>query len=205
MPVLKSKILNKRDIDWTHKIILTDLKIDPRVLEMHRQRIDTIFASLPVEKRSQQLHNIILRDNLFSKAMDFILPCYDFEFNSEDVDEIAKGVIATYGDDKKDHANEIAKKMISKALIFNDLQKTYNIEITDEELMNILQDYYQNTNQPIRDFMEDSQKFNNAKHTLLEEKTIAFIIDKFEKDLSELEKKMQELINKNQQEQNNDK
>ena len=196
MPVLKSKIINKREIDWTQKIVLTDLKVDPKVLELHRQRIDTIFASLPIEKRSQQLHNIILRDNLFSKAMEIIVPCYDFEFNSNDINEISKSVILNYGEDKKEHANDIAKRMITKALIFNDLQNSFDIKITDDELMSILQDYYQNTNQPIRDFMEDSEKFNNAKNTLLEEKTTAFIIEKFPKDLTELERKMQDLINK---------
>lgn len=195
MPVLKSKIINKREIDWNKMLILTDLKVDPQIFEMHRQRINTIFASLPIEKRNQQLHNIILRDNLFSKAMEIIVPSYDFEFDKEDVNKIAIGVVNNYGEDKKPNAENIAKKMITKALIFHDLQKTYNIEITDDELMNILQDYYQNTNQPIRDFMEDSEKFNNAKNTLLEEKTTAFIIDKFPKDLSELERKMQELMN----------
>lgn len=57
MPVLKSKILNKRDIDWTQKIILTDLKIDPRVLEMHRQRIDTI---LQVSLLKKEVNNYII-------------------------------------------------------------------------------------------------------------------------------------------------
>lgn len=203
MPVLKSKIVNKRDIDWTKTIVLNDLKVDPQVLEMHKQRIDTIFASLPIEQRGQQLHNIVLRDNLFSKAMEFIVPCYDFEFASEDVSEIAKGVVANYGESKKPHAEEIAKRMITKALIFDDIQRSFNLEISDDELMNILQDYYKNTNQPIRDFMEDSEKFNNAKRTLLEEKTTAFIIEKFPKDLSELERKMQEMMKK--QKEDNDK
>ncbi len=202
MAVLKSKIINKRDIDWNQTIVLTDLKVDPKILETHRQRIDTIFANLPIEARNQQLHNIIVRDNLFSKAMELILPSYDFEFSSEDIDLISKDVANNLSDDKKQHANEIAKKMITKALIFNDLQKTYKLEITDEELMNILEDYYQKTNQPIRDFMVDSEKFNKAKTTLLEEKTIAFIIEKFPRDLSELEKKIKELINKNQNNKN---
>ena len=200
MNVLKSKITNKRDIDWKRTIYISDLKIDPQVLEMHKQRINTVFANLPEEARNQQLHNIVLRDNLFSKAMDILVEYYDFEIDQADVEEFKKGILATFGPEKEQYADEIARKLIIKALIFADLQETYDIKITDQELVGILQDYYEQTNQPIRDFMQDKQRFESAKATLLEEKTTAFIIDKFPRNLEELEKKLYQSLRKVQQE-----
>ena len=196
MSVLKSKITNKRDIDWKRTIYISDLKIDPQVLEMHKQRINTVFANLPEEARNQQLHNIVLRDNLFSKAMDILVEYYDIDIDNDDVEEFKKGILATFGPEKEQYADEIARKLIIKALIFDDLQKTYDIKITDQELVGILQDYYEQTNQPIRDFMQDKQRFESAKATLLEEKTTAFIIEKFPRNLEELEKKLYESLRK---------
>ncbi len=196
MATLKSKIINKRDIDWSQTIKLSELKIDSKTIEYHKQRINNVFSQLPENARQQHLHNIILRDNLFTKAMDNIVTYYDIEYDKDDIENIKSNLLKIHDDIEKENIELIVKKIISKALIFHDLQATYNIAITDDEMMNILHEYYQNTNQPIRDFMEDNDKFEKAKNTILEEKTVAFIIDKFPKDLSELEQKLKNIIDK---------
>lgn len=205
MNELKSKITNKRDIDWNTTIYISDLEIDPQVLEMHKQRINTVFANLSQEERDQQVQNVVLRDNLFSKAMDILVTYYDFDINPEDLKNFEDGIITAFGEEKRPYAEEIAKKLIMKALIFDDLQKTYDIKITDQELIDILQNYYQQTNQPIRDFMQDKQRFESAKATLLEEKTTAFIIEKFPRNLEELERKLYESLKKVQEQEKQDK
>lgn len=187
---LKSKIVEQQEIDWTKPLVISELRVDPQVLEMHKQRINTVFSQLPEQEREQQLHNIVLRDNLFSKAMDTLVQYYIMDLDPEDIKEYQNAIIASFGEEKRAYAEEIARKMIMKALIFKDLQEKYDIKITDQELIKILQDYYEQTNQPIRDFMQDKERFESAKQTLLEEKTTAFIIEKFPRDLSELEKKL---------------
>lgn len=187
---IKSKIVEKREIDWKTPIVISELRIDPQVLEMHKQRINTVFANLSEQERDQQLHNVVLRDNLFSQAMDRLVQSYTFDIDAEELAQYKQAIISSFGEDKSQYAEEIANKLIMKALIFADLQKEFDITITDQELVKILQDYYQQTNQPIRDFMSDKQRFESAKQTLLEEKTTAFIIEKFPRDLTELEKKL---------------
>lgn len=86
------------------------------------------------------------------------------------------------------------KKIIAKALIFQDLQKEFNIEIKDDELTKILESYYEETNLSIRDFKENKAQWEAAKSTLLEEKTTAFIVDKFDRDLSILEANIRKKI-----------
>lgn len=194
MPEMKSKIVSKKDIDWSRVIVLDELRVEPQVLEMHKQRINTVFKDLPEDQRNQQLHNIVIRDNLFNKAMDYLIQDYTFELDPNEVKLYEDGIIQSFGEEKRPYAHEIAEKLIQKNLIFADLQKEYNINITDDELTKILQDYYQQTNQPIRDFMQDEERFQAAKQTLLEEKTTAFIVDKFPRDMTELEKKIYESL-----------
>ncbi|WP_031488824.1 MPN555 family protein chaperone [Ureaplasma canigenitalium] len=192
----KSKITNKKDIDWSYTIVLEELRVDPTALENHKQRIEKIFAKESDEEKAQQLHNIVVRDNLFSAAMDKLAEFYEFEFVDEDIKNLIPRIISAFGEYKNNIAPEIAKKIIQKTLIFKDLQDTFNIEIKDEELEKILSSYYEETNQPIRDFKENKAQWEAARLTLLEEKTTAFIIDKFNRDLSILEKNIREKLAK---------
>lgn len=197
---MKSKIKSKKPIDWSRTIVITDVSIHPKVFEEHKKRVDTVFANLSEEMRNQQLNNIILRDNIFNKAMDFLVQDYEFEIDKEELDKFKNNLKSTLNQESDEILEEISEKLIKKILIFADIQKENNITISDDELIKILNNYYEQTNQPIRDFMEDKEKFENAKNSLLEEKTTAFIIEKFPRDLSEFEKKLYESLEKKQKE-----
>lgn len=215
----KSTIVNKKPIDWKHTIILEELNVDPKALEMHKERINTVFAKQTEEQRSQQLHNIIVRENLFNKAMTYLADFYEIDVNEEDIKDLAPRIKQAFGVEDEKLAYEIAQKIIAKALIFQDLQKEFTIEIKDEELTKILESYYEETNLSIRDFKENKAQWEAAKSTLLEEKTTAFIVDKFDRDLSileanirkkiaeqmELDKKIKEIQDNNKSKQNADK
>lgn len=197
---IKSKIISSKEIPWKTVIKLNSLQIDPQILKMHQDRIGKVFANASDEIKNQQVHNIVVRDNLFNKAMDIITSCYEFEINDEDIEKFETAIIQNFGDGKKSIAKNIAEKLVKKTLIFQDLEKKLNITMEDSEIKKILDEYYQATNQPIRGILEDEEKYKNAKATLLEEKMIATIIQKFPRDLVELEANMkkayEEFINK---------
>lgn len=186
----KSKIINKSPIDWDETIHISELRMDPNLLKAHTDRVNTVFAHLSEQERRQQIQNIVVRDNIFNIAMEYIDKFYEIEFDREELNNL---IIQLTNNLPKEYAQfipEIAKKAIKKDLIFNDIAQEYGIEISNEELINILNQYYSQTKQPIKDFMKDANKFEAAKKTLLEEKITAFIVDKFPKDLSELEAKL---------------
>lgn len=202
---MKSTLKVKKEIDWTRTIVIEDLVMDQSIAEMHKQRIDNIFKHLSEQERAMQLNNIVMRDNIFNAAMNFLFEDFEFTYDESEVKEFEKNIIENFGEDRKEIAKEFAKKIISKFLIFEHLQKLHDIKITDEELTSVLQNYYEQTNQPIRDFMKNEESFQSAKNTLLEEKTIGFIVDKFPKDLSKFEAKLYENLNKAQNEEKKDK
>lgn len=191
----KSTIKKIKDVDWTHTLILDDLVVDQNALNMHKQRIDAVYKSKTEEERAMQLHNIIVRENLFNKAMDYLTQFYEINLQQDEVDALAPKLKVFLGEDAPaDRLNAVAQKVIFKSLVFDDIQKEFKIEITDEELNEILENYYSETNLSIRDFKENKEQWNAAKKTLLDEKTTAFIIDKFPRDLNLLEKKLRERL-----------
>ncbi|MDE6472827.1 MAG: hypothetical protein K2K73_00235 [Ureaplasma sp.] len=191
---LKSKIKNKKPIDWTHTIVISDLAVDQNILKMHEERVNNIFASLSDLEKQQQVTNIIIRDNLFNKAMDFIISHYEIEIDPSDIEMLKVNLKNAFPQAQENVLNDIASKLIQKLLIFKDIQTEFNIDVSDEELISVLKDYYEKTNKPIRDFMQDEKSFQAAKNTLLEEKTTSFIIEKFPRDLEELKKKLNKYV-----------
>ncbi len=195
---MKSKIKSAKAIPWDTVLKLEKLQIDPQILKMHSERINKVFNNAPEEIRNQQIHNIVVRDNLFNKAMDIITTCYEFDINDEDVKAFEEAVIKNFGEEKRDVCHEIAIKLVKKTLIFQDLQEKLGIVMEDAEIKKVLDDYYQATNKPIRGILEDKEKYQGAKSTLLEEKIIATIIQKFPRDLTVLEANMKKAYEEHQ-------
>ncbi len=195
---MKSKIKSTKSIPWETVLKLEKLQIDPQILKMHTERINKVFNNAPEEIRNQQIHNIVVRDNLFNKAMDVITACYEFEINDEDVKAFEDAVIQNFGEEKRDVCHEIAIKLVKKTLIFQDLQEKLEITMDDNEIKKVLDDYYQATNKPIRGILEDKEKYAGAKSTLLEEKIIATLIQKFPRDLTVLEANMKKAYEEHQ-------
>lgn len=81
---MKSKIINRKPIDYNYVIEIDDIQIDPKNIENHRQRINTIFANKPEEYRLEQINKMIMHDILFSKAMDYLNTFYEFEIDQDE-------------------------------------------------------------------------------------------------------------------------
>lgn len=172
--------------------------IDQNLFESHKSRIEKVFANAPQEVKENQLQNILMRDTLFNKAMDKIVKCYEFELKQEDIDAFSKLIAVNIpknnsisDSDMKARIQQIAEKLIQKELIFNDIAATFNITVDAKETMEILNEYNKSTGNPINDITSDKTKLTGAVNALLEEKITAFIINKFDKDFSELQKNIQ--------------
>ncbi|MCV3743759.1 hypothetical protein OF377_02635 [Ureaplasma sp. ES3154-GEN] len=191
----KSVIKNKQPIEWKHTIEIEELRVDPKMLEMHKERVNQVFAKESEEKKAQQIHNIVVRENAFNAAMDYLVNFYDVEFSSEDIDLLGPKIKHVYGDEiDKTKLEEILKKIIYRGLIFKDLQTSLGIKVDDKELNKILENYYEQSNQSIRNFKSNQAQYEAARETLLEEKTIAEIIGRFTIDTSKYEKRLRDSL-----------
>ncbi|MDE7221853.1 MAG: hypothetical protein K2N40_01110, partial [Ureaplasma sp.] len=190
------KIIEKNPINWENVIEIDDITMKPELIESHRNKINTIFANKDDTYRDDQLNKVILHDLLFTKSMDTLVQFYKFEFNQEELSEIMKMVKITYTNLDDKALRIISEKTVMRELIFADLQKEFDISVTDDEITKILLGYYETTNQSIHEFMNNDEQKKAARSSILGEKTISFIISKFKFDLSKLSKKISEFISK---------
>lgn len=224
---MKSKIINRKPIDTTNTIVVQDVQVDPQNIEMHRQRINTIFAGKSEDYRLEQINKMIMHDILFSQAMNHLFKHYEFEIDPSEQEKFAELVISEWKkrsnqqtktnsskqhDDQNSTANEqefvideqskelakmAASKLIIQNLILEDIQQQNNITVDDKELEKILLDYYQNTNQPIRSFKQNPENYENARKSIIHEKTINYILSMFKFDLDKFNKELEEFVKKN--------
>ncbi|MDE6289654.1 MAG: hypothetical protein K2L64_02715, partial [Ureaplasma sp.] len=104
---LKSIIKSKKPIDWTHIIVIDDLQVDQNILKMHEERVNNIFSSLSDIEKQQQVTNIIIRDNLLNKAMDFIISHYDIEVDLNDIEMLKVNLKNAFPQAPENVLNEI--------------------------------------------------------------------------------------------------
>lgn len=204
---MKSRIINKKPIDTDYVIVIDDVNVDPKSIELHRQRIDTIFANQSEQYRLEQLNKMIMHDILFSKAMDHLYSHYEINIDDEDLETHIDFIKTNSHEDQKftPELEEIikatARKIIVQKLIFDDIQKEKNIIVSDSELETILQNYYKETNQPIRSFKQDPSRYEEARTSIINEKIISTIISMFkfdpEKFMERIKKAEEEIKNKN--------
>lgn len=196
---MKSKITSKKPFDLDHVIIVDNVNIDPQTIENHRQRINTIFANESKEYRDNQINNMIMHDILFVKAMDFLYTHYEFEIDQDELKDHINFLLERAPESAKEKITPEVQKMIDDSarrllvqkLIFDDIQKTYNIEVNDQELETILLGYYRQTNQPIRTFKQDPQRYEEARSSIINEKVITKIISLFKFNLDKFKENLE--------------
>ena len=197
---MKSRIIARRPYSPETIIIVDDGRLPKELLDMHKQRIDTIFAKQTEQYRNEQLNKVIMHDILFSKAMDFLSRQYEFDIHPEDVEEYQKFILGNnpIPTDQNVLASLkiAATQQIIKDLIFNDIKERNNITVTDEELEKVLLSYYQQTNQPIRNFKNDKNSYENARMSILSEKIVNHILSSFKFDLDKFNKQVEEMMKK---------
>ncbi len=201
MQILKSKITEAENINWSEKIIIEKLLVDKVSLDVHRSRIDKVFENHSDESKEEYIMQILIRDNILNAALNIIEKSFKFDINDEDIEKISDRINKSIAE-KVENAqplNDEAIKLntiffIKRILIFDEIAKNYNISVSDEELKEILNQYYENTNQPIREIINDDENLKNAKRAFLDEKIIAFILEKF-KNTTDLEKLWENMQN----------
>ncbi len=205
---LKSKYKKVKDIPWTETIFVDKIIFDQNLFNIHKERIDKVFANASNEVKEQQLQNILLRDTLFNKAMEIVAACYQFELDQGDIDFFVKALkqnIPNNGNPANEYENKIkniAEKLVQKQLIFNDIANAEGISVDSDEMLKVLDDYHKSTGLPIDDIKNDREKLTSAVSALLEEKITAFIINKFPKNLETLYKNMEKDIEEHQKKEN---
>jgi hypothetical protein len=97
---------------------------------------------------------------------------FDIEYDKNDVSEFMKKITSVDKNAKKDEVEKFVKNSIFSTLIWEYLANEWKITVSDEDANKFLDDYYQNTNNSIREFKNDKNKFEQIKKDIRFKKTI---------------------------------
>lgn len=180
----KTKITKKAEIDYKKEFVIEQLYADPKTIEMHVSKIKEIYKNASDSFVRNQIDNIIVKENAFNVVMGYLVSCFSFEFENNEVNLIKSRLSSQMKDFNDEQLEDLAKKLIQKGLIFNVLSKENNITVNDDDVKSYLNQYYKSTNNSINQFLNDTEKFNEIKNIILEEKITLWSITKFKISLT---------------------
>jgi len=171
---LKTTITKIKEPDFSKEVVIKELRATKETVDWHfNQMKKALGEKVSDQEIWQRINSLVLRDNVFNEAMKIIVPCYDIKIDPEDLKNVSEFVRKSNpglanADEKL--INIMAQRMIEKQMVFMQLAKEWNVVVTDEEAKTMLENYYKQTNNPIRDVLSNPKAMEGVKATIHEQK-----------------------------------
>lgn len=177
----KSTYKLKGEINFKKELEVNKIFADPNLIAQHRDRLSKGIKNITPQILDFEIVQVVIKDNLFSTAMNEIVQYFDFSIDNDYLNFIKDNLKKSLGGQNvpEDTLNMIADKIVKKGIVFKHLTKHWNVEVTDDEVKGMLDVYYQRTNESIRDVLQDKEKFESIRQAILEEKLILKTISAF--------------------------
>ena len=194
MEKLKSKIKRNSEIDYNQEFEITQLHADKAFIEYQKSKFKEIMPNASETEIEKQIANLVARNNSVDLIIDGIYKYFDITIDGGDVKAFADRIKNNVLNDKQGNiSNDTMKKMVAddktlqniavstlkRNLLFNELATLWDIRITDEDVKKSLDNYYQKTNMPIRDILNDKNKFESVRQIMLNERISVELLRRF--------------------------
>ena len=199
MEKLKSTIKKISEIDYSQEFELNRLQADKNFVEFQRKKIKEFMPNETAENIDKQIANIVARNNSVDMIVKGIYKHFDINIDNDDIKYFADRIKSNVLNDKSENiSNETMKKMVSddktlqniattslkRNLLFNESAKIWDIRITDDDVKKSLDNYYQKTNLPIRDILNDKNKFDSVRQIMLNERIAIELLHRFKVNIN---------------------
>lgn len=169
----------KQEFNYDEKFTVTKLTANKDTVDKQREQLQKMNSKLTPEQIERQITNIVVRENVFNAIMAHIVSYYEFNLDSAEIEKFAQRFQNVYKNANPDVAKKIAENMLKKAIIYKDLASLWDIRTTEEETKTFLQNYYKQTNNPIRDILNNKDQFDNFSQMIQDEKITNQILQRF--------------------------
>jgi hypothetical protein len=123
MAELKSTIKQLTPINTDKEIVITTLRADRKMVEMHAKRLNELFKNETQQQINMKLQNIIARENVFNAIMEETVRNFETTFDEDELKTLKERLKTQFPQQNDHNLTEIAKKIIIKTLIFRELAK----------------------------------------------------------------------------------
>jgi len=139
-----------------------DKKVDPRLV------ISNMFA---------RWNYYLIEQSAIGTVLNEIADNFEIEYDEEQVKKIAEGM-------EKNNSSEedkmfFIKKTIKQNEILKYLGKEWGINVSDQEVDQMLDSYYEHTNKPVREIKNDKEKFESARNDIIMKNVLESFREKF--------------------------
>lgn len=194
MEKLKSTIKRNSELNYSQEFEISQLHADKNYVEFQRKKLKEIMPNASVEDIDRRIANIIARNNSVDLIIAGIYKHFDINIDNDDVKTFAERIKNNVLNDKNGNlSNDTMKKMVEddktlqniatstlkRNLLFNELAALWDIRITDDDVKKSLDNYYQRTNSPIRDILNDKNKFESVRQIMLNERISIELLNRF--------------------------
>lgn len=179
MSKFKSKITKISNIDYKKTFHIEQLFADPKMLEMHAQRIKQLYPKATDDMVRHQIDQIIIKENSFNLIMQYIVSNFKVDIDKEEFEMFKKRFAQQFNETEDAKLNDIATKLITKGLVFEIIAKEKNIIVDDLQAKQYLDNFYKATNNSINEYLNNKDKFQEIKDVILEERITQFLIETF--------------------------
>ncbi len=194
MEKLKSTIKRNSELNYSQEFEISQLHADKSYVDFQRKKLKEIMPNASEADIDKRIANIIARNNSVDLIIDGIYKHFDINIDNDDVKAFADRIKNNVLNDKNGNlSNDTMKKMVQddktlqniatstlkRNLLFNELAALWDIRITDDDVKKSLDNYYQKTNTPIRDILNDKNKFESVRQIMLNERISIEILNRF--------------------------
>jgi hypothetical protein len=123
MAQLKSTIKQLTPVNTEKEIVITTLRADRKMVEMHVKRLTELFKNETQQQINMKLQNIIARENVFNAIMEETARNFETTFDEGELNTLKERLKTQFSQQNEHNIIEIAKKVIIKTLIFRELAK----------------------------------------------------------------------------------
>lgn len=195
MEKLKSTAKRTKELEYNKEFVVKQLNANPNVVKQQEEQLKKMNPNATAEVIQRQVMNLVVRENVFNNVMQGIVEYYDFKLDKDEISKFEERMKNLYKDAKPEVLTKLTENMLKKTLVYQDLSSLWDIRTNDEETKQWLQNYYKATNNPIRDIMNDKEKFDNFRQMIQDEKVTNEILMRFRNikfDLPKKESKQQQ-------------
>lgn len=118
---MKSRIKSKKAIKFGQELIISNFS-SPNV-DAYAENLRKQKPHISGEELNREVFEIVKRDSFYNVLMDEVSKAYDFELDSEEVNERIELIMQSHKDLTIDSARPMAVIPIYKQLIYEDLEK----------------------------------------------------------------------------------
>lgn len=176
---LKSTYKMIGKLNYAESVTVTELRADKNIIEQHRKRLTELMPNEKPEQIEKRVFDIVLRDNAFGLIMTNVAKSFEFNIDAADVERVSNQLKQVYKTLPDEQIKMIANHVIQRDLVFIELGKLWDIFVTDDEVKQGLNEYYKTTNEPIRDYLNDKEKFEGIRNLIYSEKIVKEILNRF--------------------------